>query len=213
MEEKTYEQKHINYLTENASECCLFLKKNNTTVQGINSRIALLNGIERKFSVVIDDIVSNDDKTFDLLCQIRTNGDHKGNKQNALRLYYRFINGKDFPLLKEYPSLKVRFHIAYKNNVTIKSFSQDLISINDAVKETVRNVSGEKKYRVNDNNVKIIRLDSGSIWIEVAVFLGEVVAAFAIEQLLSRLLEKFKKKKRKYRVIIDDDGNVYIEEV
>lgn len=29
MEEKTYEQKHINYLIENASECCLFLKKNN----------------------------------------------------------------------------------------------------------------------------------------------------------------------------------------
>ena len=182
------------------------------TSKAINSRIRYLREIEKLFNEEIDNIVLNDDKMFGTLCRIKKLGDHNGNKQNALRLYYLFINDKEFPLLKDYPSLITRFHICYKNNVSVKTFCKDLATINDAIKETINEKNAEKKIKVNDNNIKLTKIDSGSIWAEIAVFLAEVIGAYALEKLFDKLLDRFKKKK-KYRLSLDQEGNIIIEEL
>lgn len=53
----------------------------------------------------IDVIVTDDKKTYDLLMDFRNSRvafKHKTGYQSAIRAYYRFVNGKSFPKIRDY---------------------------------------------------------------------------------------------------------------
>lgn len=74
-----------------------------------DTRIYYLLQIENRFSINIDDIITDDNKTLDLFKKLGGNNRAKEVSDlnsfriaelfNALRHYYRAINNKDFPIL------------------------------------------------------------------------------------------------------------------
>lgn len=80
-----------------------FLLKNGLTENGINSRLAKARKAEEILGVGLDGIVVNDDKMYDALVALQAHEDPKHNPmQNALRKYYIFKTGKEFPQLRYY---------------------------------------------------------------------------------------------------------------
>ena len=68
--------------------------------KAVNSRISKANTAESILGENLDSIVSDDMKMYEALLKIQADPREKsGNIQNALRWYYRFVNGKEFPRL------------------------------------------------------------------------------------------------------------------
>ena len=73
------------------------------TQNAINSRVAKANAAERILGCSLDSVVSDDDKMYDSLVELQKHEDPKHNPiQNAVRKYYIFKNGKEFPQLRYY---------------------------------------------------------------------------------------------------------------
>ena len=75
--------------------------------KAVISRVSKALKVERDLRVNLDSIVVDDEKTYNLLLQIReqmkeTNGVY----QNAVRKYYLFVNGKEFPRISNYEKYK-----------------------------------------------------------------------------------------------------------
>lgn len=75
--------------------------------KAVASRIAKALKVERDLKVNLDNIVTDDDKTYELLTKIRENmNEVNGVYQNSVRKYYLFINGKEFPKMNIYKQSK-----------------------------------------------------------------------------------------------------------
>lgn len=73
------------------------------TQKSITSRVAKANAAERIIGYSLDVVVSDDDKMFDALVALQPHENPKHNPmQNAVRKYYIFKNGKEFPQLRYY---------------------------------------------------------------------------------------------------------------
>lgn len=72
-------------------------------VKAVNSRLTKARLVERQFETSLDSIVANDNLMFQTLCRIKNEmNDTNGNISNAVRKYYLFMNGKEFPPLSEW---------------------------------------------------------------------------------------------------------------
>ncbi|MDD2211701.1 MAG: hypothetical protein PHV56_01795 [Clostridia bacterium] len=69
--------------------------------KAVNSRVTKAVNVEKIYNVDLDGIVIDDRSTYDLLIRIKPNDVH-GVKQNAVRKYYAFVNGADFPSLRNF---------------------------------------------------------------------------------------------------------------
>ena len=68
------------------------------TEKAVTSRIAKANAAERIIGYSLDTVVADDNKMFDALVFLRPHENPKHNPmQNAVRKYYIFKNGKEFP--------------------------------------------------------------------------------------------------------------------
>lgn len=73
------------------------------TDKAIGSRLSRARRAERILRRDLDEIVSDDDLTYTALLALKADpAERGGNMQNALRWYYRAVNGRDFPRLSEY---------------------------------------------------------------------------------------------------------------
>lgn len=71
--------------------------------KAVRSRLNKARMIERYFETSIDNIVRDDEATYNTLIRIKAEmKDTNGIISNALRKYYLFANGKSFPTLAEY---------------------------------------------------------------------------------------------------------------
>lgn len=67
------------------------------------SRVAKALKVERDLKVNLDNIVGNDEETYQLLLRIRHQmNEINGVYQNSVRKYYLFANNREFPRLKLY---------------------------------------------------------------------------------------------------------------
>ena len=75
--------------------------------KAIATRIRHARNAERIIGIDLDIVVSDDDTAFEALEQLK-NTDSKAHApmQNAVRKYYKFRNGKEFPRMKKYHSSK-----------------------------------------------------------------------------------------------------------
>ncbi|WP_234978444.1 hypothetical protein [Bacillus tuaregi] len=74
-------------------------------VKAVNSRVAKALMVERQLKVNLDNEVKDDEKMYSLLLQIQevmNDGLHHNVYQNAVRKYYLFVNGREFPRIKQY---------------------------------------------------------------------------------------------------------------
>jgi hypothetical protein len=73
------------------------------TEKSIRSRISCAARAEEAVGVDLDYVVADDDRTYRALVKIRDSDISRAdNLANALRWYYRAVNGKAFPRLAEY---------------------------------------------------------------------------------------------------------------
>lgn len=81
------------------------------TGKAIAARLSRARRAERVLREDLDAIVSDDDRTYAALLTLRASpAERGGNMQNALRWYYRAVNGRDFPRLGDYrPKKQVLF--------------------------------------------------------------------------------------------------------
>ena len=89
----------------NEKEFSIYLQndKNKLTEKGIKSRITKAKKAEIILSKDLDFIVKSDKLMINALNHLQEFEDRKHNPmQNALRKYYKFINGKEFPRKKEF---------------------------------------------------------------------------------------------------------------
>ena len=71
--------------------------------KAINSRISRANIAEEILDVSLDSVVTDDNRMYEALIRIKTDSrERNGNIQNAVRWYYKFINGKEFPRLTHF---------------------------------------------------------------------------------------------------------------
>jgi len=72
-------------------------------VKAVNSRLSKARLVERQFEASLDSIVADDNLMFQTLCRIKKEmNDTNGNISNAVRKYYLFLNGKEFPPLSQW---------------------------------------------------------------------------------------------------------------
>ena len=84
-----------------------FLNKASTTPAATATRLKWAKKAEELLGMSLDTVVSDDDTMFEALHKLRENEDPKHNRiQNAVRKYYQFRNGKEFPKLRYYHSPK-----------------------------------------------------------------------------------------------------------
>ena len=68
--------------------------------KAVQSRISRANIAEEIIGASLDSVVNDDYKMYKALMCIKADGrERNGNIQNALRWYYKFVNGKGFPTL------------------------------------------------------------------------------------------------------------------
>lgn len=73
------------------------------TDKAIAARLSRARRAERVLREDLDAIVSDDDRTYAALLALKASpAERGGNMQNALRWYYRAVNGGDFPRLDDY---------------------------------------------------------------------------------------------------------------
>ena len=75
--------------------------------KAVTTRIRHARNAEKIIGTDLDSVVCDDDATFDALTKLK-NSDSKAHAplQNAVRKYYKFRNGKEFPRMKNYHSQK-----------------------------------------------------------------------------------------------------------
>lgn len=80
-----------------------FLERQGLAQNGINTRKNLANKIIEIIGKDLDDIVADDESMYNTIMVLQNidNPAHKP-RQNALRKYYAFKNGKEFPRIKTY---------------------------------------------------------------------------------------------------------------
>ncbi len=80
-----------------------FLERQGLAQNGINTRKNLANKIIEIIGKDLDDIVADDESMYNAIMVLQNidNPAHKP-RQNALRKYYAFKNGKEFPRIKTY---------------------------------------------------------------------------------------------------------------
>ena len=94
-------------MRETAFEFYLRSDPNITSDMGIESRIRHANEAEKILKASLDVVVADDDRMYEALLELKKHETSiRGQKQNALRKYYIFCNGKEFPRMKKYHSLK-----------------------------------------------------------------------------------------------------------
>ena len=72
-------------------------------VKAVNSRVSKARLVERQFRILLDDIVADDKLMYQTLSRIKNEmNDINGNISNAIRKYYLFSNGKEFPPLSQW---------------------------------------------------------------------------------------------------------------
>lgn len=72
-------------------------------VKAVSSRLSKARSVERQFETSLDKIVADDNLMFETLCHIKNQmNDTNGNISNAVRKYYLFSNGKEFPPLSQW---------------------------------------------------------------------------------------------------------------
>lgn len=77
--------------------------------KAVVSRIAKALRVERELKIDLDNVVDDDEKTYELLLEIRKNmNEVNGVYQNSVRKYYLFANEKEFPRLNDYEKRKYR---------------------------------------------------------------------------------------------------------
>ena len=77
--------------------------------KAVISRVAKALKVERDLKVNLDNIVSNDEETYQLLLRIREQmNELNGVYQNSVRKYYLFVNNREFPRLKLYEKNKTK---------------------------------------------------------------------------------------------------------
>ena len=75
----------------------------NSKNKAVSSRISRANIAEEIIGTSLDYIVIDDDRMYEALNRINTDSrEYNGNIQNAVRWYYKFVNGKAFPSLISY---------------------------------------------------------------------------------------------------------------
>lgn len=73
------------------------------TGKAIAARLSRARRVERILHDDLDRIVSDDDRTYSALLALKASPSERGgNMQNALRWYYRAVNGRDFAKLADY---------------------------------------------------------------------------------------------------------------
>ena len=78
-----------------------------SSAKAVQSRIGKARLAETILGMGLDDVVSDDDTMFEALRKIQSCEDPKHNPiQNAVRKYYKFVNGKEFPRMRNYHSAK-----------------------------------------------------------------------------------------------------------
>ena len=70
--------------------------------KGVSSRMVKARKAERILNTSLDTVVVDDDTMYKALLQIREQDNLRSSMQNAVRYYYRFTNGREFPQLKDY---------------------------------------------------------------------------------------------------------------
>lgn len=71
--------------------------------KAVSTRVSKASAVERKIGVNLDVIVKDDELVFTLLVRIQQEmRDLNGGYQNAVRKYYTFVNGKEFPRIRNY---------------------------------------------------------------------------------------------------------------
>ena len=75
--------------------------------KAVASRMAKARKAEVLLGESLDVVVSNDDTMYEALCSLRLQEDPAHTPmQNAVRKYYKFVHGREFPQLKDYHSPK-----------------------------------------------------------------------------------------------------------
>ena len=75
--------------------------------KAVTTRISHARNAEKIIGIDLDIVVSSDDATFEALEKIKNNDSKEhAPMQNAVRKYYKFCNGKEFPKTKNYHSAK-----------------------------------------------------------------------------------------------------------
>lgn len=174
--------------------------------KGIKSRVALIKAVEKEYSIEIDDVVKDDEKTYFLLCEIKKDQDRNGRKQNAVRAYYEMNNDKEFPKLDEYSLSIIAFHIKYKNEVSLIEFTKTLQEINGSLKEEI---ALQKEFELKDSQIKLKTIEPGCFWVEIGINVVTVI----LSELVKILLGKLNKKKKKYKISCNEENVIEIEEL
>jgi hypothetical protein len=77
--------------------------------KAVNSRVSKALMVERQLNINLDQFAKDDGKMYELLLEIEdkmNDRKHHGVYQNAVRKYYRFVRGKEFPRLKDFKIIK-----------------------------------------------------------------------------------------------------------
>ena len=74
-----------------------FLEKEQHTEKSITSRIVKARKGEKILKCTLDNTITDDDKMYNSLIKLKMHGDSHSNMQNALRKYYLYKKGKEFP--------------------------------------------------------------------------------------------------------------------
>ena len=94
-------------MRETDFEVYLRCDSNITSDLGVKSRIRHANEAEKILKTPLDVVVADDDRMYEALLELKKHETSvRGQMQNALRKYYTFCNGKDFPKMNRYHSLK-----------------------------------------------------------------------------------------------------------
>lgn len=70
--------------------------------KGVSSRMVKARKAERILNASLDTVVVDDDTMYEALLKIGEQDNLRSSMQNAVRYYYRFINGRAFPQLRDY---------------------------------------------------------------------------------------------------------------
>lgn len=80
-----------------------FLERQGLSPAGIATRKNMLNKAEEYIGKSVDLVVADDDAMYDALIKLQEIDPPKHTpRKNALRKYYAFWNGKEFPRIKDY---------------------------------------------------------------------------------------------------------------
>ena len=89
-------------MLEKGFETFLYADPQIESDKAVTSRMTRARKAEEILGASLDVIVSSDNAMHDAMIRLKDNGDTRGNIQNAVRKYYIYKNGKEFPQLRYY---------------------------------------------------------------------------------------------------------------